>query len=301
MNIPTAIPTAAQRLTEELAAFAQQADQFLDASTIRYRPQDDDGVFILGWHDYSWGPLDDQQRQLQRQLLEAWPPLLERLRLLLAADPSATHKRLDELTSSSPAGWTGPTPSTGPSRQPSPRPNSASVPSSPAALSLLGSLGHDTGATIVVPDTNVLVRSPELARYAQVLGTTDYTVVLVAPVLAELDLLKTGRSNQAVRERARKVSERIKEWRRRGPLHRGVKVQHQVLVRAEAREPSFQATLSWLDATVTDDRIIAATLELQRRHPTDRLVLLTGDVNLLAKADVAGLPTADTPDPDLGE
>lgn len=41
-------------------------------------------------------------------------------------------------------------------------------------------------------------------------------------------------------------------------------------------------------------------LELQRRHPTDRVVLLTGDVNLLAKADTAGIPTADTrtlPDP----
>jgi predicted ribonuclease YlaK len=86
-----------------------------------------------------------------------------------------------------------------------------------------------------------------------------------------------------VRERARKVSERIKEWRRRGPLARGVKVEGQVAVRAEACEPSFQATLSWLDATVVDDRIIAAALELQRRRPTDRVVLLTGDVNLLAQ------------------
>jgi hypothetical protein len=97
VTIPAAIPTAAQRLTEDLAAFAEQADRFLEASTIRYRPQDDDGVFILGWHDYSWGPLDDAQRQLQRRLLEMWPPLLERLLLLLAADPSTTHKRLDEV------------------------------------------------------------------------------------------------------------------------------------------------------------------------------------------------------------
>jgi PIN domain len=301
VTVPAAIPTAAQRLTEELTAFTEEADRFLAASTIRYRPQDDDGVFILGWHDYSWGPLDDSQRQFQRQLLEAWPPLLERLRLLLAADPSATHKRLDELDEFV-TSWLD-------------RPGSfdwtipATIPEAKqrfhaelgCCFELLGSLGQDSGATIVVPDTNVLVRSPDLARYAEVLGTTSYSVVLVAPVLAELDMLKTGRSNPAVRERARKVSERIKEWRRRGPLHRGVKVQGQVLVRAEAREPGFQTTLSWLDATVTDDRIIAAALELQRRHPTDRVVLLTGDVNLLAKADVAGLPTTDTPDPDPAE
>ena len=81
-------------------------------------------------------------------------------------------------------------------------------------------------------------------------------------------------------------------------LHRGVKVQGQVAVRTEGREPNLGASLSWLDPTVADDRIIACVLELQHRHPTARVVLLTGDVNLLAKADLAGIPTADTPDPD---
>jgi hypothetical protein len=45
------------------------------------------------------------------------------------------------------------------------------------------------------------------------------------PVLAELDALKVGHSSPEVREKARKFSGRIKEWRRRGELHRGVKVQ----------------------------------------------------------------------------
>jgi hypothetical protein len=157
-------------------------------------------------------------------------------------------------------------------------------------LELLGSLGQQADATIVVPDTNVLVRSPDIGRYHQVLGTASYTVVLVAPVLAELDALKTGRASPSVRDRARGFSNRIKEWRRRGQLHVGVKVEGQVVVRAEGREPNMQATLSWLDPTVVDDRIIACTLELQRRRPTDLVVLLTGDVNLLAKADMAGIP-----------
>src|SRR4029450_6698115 len=157
-------------------------------------------------------------------------------------------------------------------------------------LELLGSLGQQADATIVVPDTNVLVRSPDIGRYHQVLGTASYTVVLVAPVLAELDALKTGRASPSVRDRARGFSNRIKEWRRRGQLHVGVKVEGQVVVRAEGREPSREATLSWLHPTVVDDRIIACTLELQRRRPTDLVVLLTGDVNLLAKADLAGLP-----------
>jgi hypothetical protein len=52
-------------------------------------------------------------------------------------------------------------------------------------LELLGSLRRDTGAIIVVPSS--LGPQPDVIRYAQVLGRTSYTVVLVAPVLAELD------------------------------------------------------------------------------------------------------------------
>jgi hypothetical protein len=296
------IRTVVQRLTEELIAFSGQVDEFLDISTIDYQPQDTrGGVFIVGWHDYRWGALDDHGRQLQRALLDAWPPLMERLRLLLTTDPSPTQERLDKLNQFV-TDWLD-------------RPDKfdftipATIPEAKQhfheefrlCLELLGSLGQQADATIVVPDTNVLVRSPDIGRYHQVLGTASYTVVLVAPVLAELDALKTGRASPSVRDRARGFSNRIKEWRRRGQLHVGVKVEGQVVVRAEGREPNMQATLSWLDPTVVDDRIIACTLELQRRRPTDLVVLLTGDVNLLAKADMAGIPTADTPDPDPDE
>jgi PIN domain len=299
MTTPAPIPTAVQRLIEELSAFAGEVDQLLDASTIDFKQQDTQGgVVFAGWHDYQWGVLDDHGRRLRRVLLEAWPPLMERVRLLLAADPSLVQKRLDKLNQFV-TGWLD-RPGTFDSTIP------ATIPEAKKrfhegftpCLDLLGSLGQQTGATIVVPDTNVLVRSPEIGRYRQVLGADDYTVVLVAPVLAELDVLKTGRASPSVRDKARGFSNRIKEWRRRGPLHLGVTVEGKVIVRAEGREPNLQASLSWLDPTVVDDRIIACTLELQRGHPADRVVLLTGDVNLLAKADMAGIPTADTPDPD---
>jgi hypothetical protein len=293
------IPSAAERLIQQLAAFADQVEAFLEASTIQYCPEDPDSVVIQLWHDYRWGPLDDSGRRLQRQLLETWRPLMERVRLLLAADPSATRQRLDELDAfmtrwlDRPDGEFDFTiPKSIPEAQDQFRVELA------RCFELLESLGQSTGATTIVPDTNVLIRSPDVARYEQVLGVSAYTVVLVPPVLAELDALKLGRISPEVREKARKVSERIKEWRRRGELHRGVKVQGQVVVRTEGREPKVDASLSWLDPTVVDDRIIACLLELQRRHPTDRVVLLTGDVNLLAKADMAGIPTADTPDPD---
>jgi PIN domain len=293
------IPSAAEQLSRQLASFAQQVEAFLEASTIQYRPEDPDSIVIQLWHDYRWGPLDNLGQQLQRRLLETWGPLMERIRLLLGGDPSATQQRLDDVNAFVTRWLDRPTgefdftiPKSIPEAKERFRAELA------PCFELLDSLGQSAGATTVVPDTNVLIRSPDVAGYDRVLGVTAYTVVLIPPVLAELDALKVGRISPEVREKARKFSERIKEWRRRGELHRGVKVQGQVAVRTEGREPKVGASLSWLDPTVVDDRIIACVLEVQRRHPTDRVVLLTGDVNLLAKADMAGVPTADTPDPD---
>ena len=298
-SVGPSIPSAAEQLIQELAAFSDQVEAFLDASTIQYHPEDPDSIVIQLWHDYRWGPLDNPGQQLQRQLLETWRPLVERVRLLLASDPSATQQQLNELDAFVIRWLDRPTgefdftiPTSIPEAKEQFRTELA------PCFELLDSLGQSAGTTVVVPDTNVLIRSPDVARYDRVLGVSAYTVVLIPPVLAELDALKVGRISPEVGEKARKFSERIKEWRRRGELHRVVKMQGQVAIRTEGREPNLRASLSWLDPTVADDRIIACLLELQRRHPTARIVLLTGDVNLLAKADLAGIPTADTPDPD---
>ena len=91
---------------------------------------------------------------------------------------------------------------------------------------------------------------------------------------------------------------RIKGWRGQGRLADGVRVQGDVFVRVEAQEPNFERTLSWLDPDVEDDRIIASVLEVQRQCPGDSVVLLSGDSIMLAKTDLANIPTTDTPDPD---
>jgi hypothetical protein len=96
LSAPT-IPSAAEQLLQELALFSDQVEAFLEASTIQYCPEDPDSIVIQLWHDYQWGPLDNRGQQLQRQLLETWRPLMERVRLLLVSDPSATQQRLNEL------------------------------------------------------------------------------------------------------------------------------------------------------------------------------------------------------------
>ena len=52
-------------------------------------------------------------------------------------------------------------------------------------------------------------------------------------------------------------------------------------------------TLTWLDKENRDDRIIASVLEVQSSYPTARVVLITGDVNLSNKADLARIETSE--------
>ena len=55
----------------------------------------------------------------------------------------------------------------------------------------------------------------------------------------------------------------------------------------------MENTLSWLDENIRDDRIIASVLEVQSTQPNARVVLVTGDINLSNKADVAQIETAE--------
>ena len=76
-------------------------------------------------------------------------------------------------------------------------------------------------------------------------------------------------------------------------MDRGVTVDHSITVRACHCEPNMGRTLSRLDAIVQDNRSIASVIELQVEQPSARIVLVTGNINLQNKADVALIETAE--------
>ncbi len=75
----------------------------------------------------------------------------------------------------------------------------------------------------------------------------------------------------------------------------GVTIDRTISVVAIAEEPNVRSTLSWLDPDNSDDRIIAGVLEVQVRHPGDRVILVSGDVNLQNKADAAAIEILEPP------
>ncbi len=147
----------------------------------------------------------------------------------------------------------------------------------------------------LVPDTNSLIRNPDLASYARTAPASTFVVHLLPTVLSELDELKDRGRTDDLRKQAQAVIRRLKGLRDRGNLATGVNLTKAITVRADAREVDVRAVLDWLDPSVPDDRILAAALRLQSDNPAGHVVLVTSDLNLQNKADAVGLPYMERP------
>ena len=177
------------------------------------------------------------------------------------------------------------------------------------------------GQVLVVPDTNVLIDFPELGRYHLRLPMT--TVVFTPTVIKELEdhkrrLPKNAKDLQDVSRwmNAKAVIRTLKQCGDVGNILRGVRLTDRVSVMALASEPkrenlpvydgisiALPTTLppepkrmgfpDWLDLDVPDDRFIASALEVRREHPKAKILVLSGDFNVLTKARQAQVPAFD--------
>ncbi len=155
-------------------------------------------------------------------------------------------------------------------------------------------LNSDREDVVLVPDTNALIlgRAMETWRFD---GIRRFELCLVPTVLEELDKLKLDR-NEDVRSKAKKIIAQLKEFRRRGPLTRGVSVvTGQVTLRSMAIEPDVASSLPWLNVEHADDRFLASVVEVMRVNPRSAVILVTHDINLQNKAEFAELPFMEPP------
>ena len=66
---------------------------------------------------------------------------------------------------------------------------------------------------------------------------------------------------------------------------------------AVATKPSKDSFLSWFDSSSNDDRILASIFEVMRSRPRLAVILVTRDINLQNKADMALIPFVEPPEP----
>ncbi|MCG3134077.1 MAG: hypothetical protein HMLKMBBP_01363 [Planctomycetes bacterium] len=155
--------------------------------------------------------------------------------------------------------------------------------------------GTSPPKVIAAPDTNALTDQPDVASYRSVLGCDSFEVVLLPTILGELDELKV-RARPEYQPRVKDAIRRLKGWETQGDWLRGVTIDGTISLRAEAREPNFDETVSWLDPTNNDDRFLAGVLELQRSEPNSCVVVVSSDLNLRNKAAALSLPRVVPPE-----
>ena len=146
---------------------------------------------------------------------------------------------------------------------------------------------------IIIPDTNALIQEPDPKSYKTLTASEKLTIIFLPTVLSELDELKIKSSNPNFQKKVKSVITRLKGYRQQGNLIDGVMVEKTIKLKMVASEPNFERTLSWLVRENNDDRIIASALEIQRDNPSSAVCLVTSDINLQNKTEMARLSYID--------
>lgn len=149
---------------------------------------------------------------------------------------------------------------------------------------------------ILVVDTNALYSNIELENWHFEMFE-KFEIVITPSVLKDLDKHKIEHRNENVRAKALKLIKKIKEYRRRGKLTEGVSIVNgKINLRTIAKEPNFNNTLKWLDSKNEDDKLIAEFLEIMRSNGDRPVILITEDINLQNKCEMADLPFMEPPE-----
>ncbi len=285
------MPGTASRLRSDLKSLTQRLADLVRGIPTKWRDRHSGGVIFVA-PEYYWGEPSDEQRQEQLEIKREYEEWFEAFKSVFANAPADLGRRIDEADRGMRmwielhSNW---------SLERDPDSNEVHMRGDADRFVKLLAIIEAGGPAepILVPDTNALISHPDPVHYGTIVEGDSFVFLLLPTVLAELDMLKNSHRNHDFREKVKKAITRIKGWRNQGSLRRGVTVNRAITIRAVAVEPDMQNTLTWLDKDNRDDRIIAAVIEVQSAQPTARLVLVTSDINLSNKADVARIETVE--------
>jgi len=281
-----------QQLSEELDEIKTVFRSFLEGVTIkRFMNDPYSNVFIL-IHEFFYNTdITNDQKKKQIELLQKYTQWEEHFDLLTRNLPKEITKEIDtckktikeliELKS----GW-----GTKATIEENIVINEQSINKLQSILSLVTKEEN----IVLVPDTNALIIDSDFGDYKKIEKGT-FTILLNPTVLSELDKLKINHRDEGFRTKIDSIIRKIKGLRSQGSLLNGVIVNQTITIRMSAKEPDFAHTLSWLYQNNNDDRIIAFTLECLRNNPAQKIILVTADINLQNKAEMAKLPYSEPP------
>jgi hypothetical protein len=280
--------TFVEHLTIELNKVRQTMFELLDNSRIKFWKDDPfSNVVIIAPTQYWDTPIETEQI-LQIKIKKSYAQWFEIFKLFTENSPEVSKKKIDQIDKFI-NNWIE-------------KKSDWGIPNTIAeakekfetqieffydTLKLYSNTGNKE--IIIVPDTNALIQEPDPKSYKLISGFENLTIVFLPTVLSELDELKIKSSNPDFQKKVKSVIKRLKGYRNQGSLIEGVLIEKTIYLKMIASEPNFGKTLSWLDENNNDDRIIASALEIQRDNPSSAVCLVTSDINLQNKAEMARL------------
>ena len=279
------VNTTVKKIRSALQNITNQLTVLIKDVPVKHLDRFGDGLVIVA-PEYYWGERTPKQTNAQIKLKKKYDTISEILSLIFSKAPQDVSGRLEQADKrfrmwlQLESNW-----SISDNRQENERKLREDVKELEQLLDILEA--SKISDLILIADTNSLLVSADPAKYRSVVDEQSFVFLLLPTVLRELDELKILNRNPDVRERSKTIIRRIKGWRTQGSLLSGITVDKTITIQTVANEPSMDSTLSWLDQSNLDDRIVASVLEIQANYPTARVILVTGDINLQNKAEAA--------------
>lgn len=284
--------TFVEHLTIELDKVKQTMFELLDNSRIKFRRDDPYSNVVLIAPTKYWDTPTEKEQIIQIKLKKLYTQWFEIFKLFTENSPDVSKHKIEQ-TNKFVNNWIE-------------KKSDWGIPNTTAeaktkfeieleffyeTLKLYSNSGNKE--IIMVPDTNALIQEPDPKSYKVISGFENITIIFLPTVLSELDELKIKSSNPDFQKKVKSVIKRLKGYRHQGNLIDGVVVEKSIYLKMIASEPNFEKTISWLDENNNDDRIIASALEIQRENPSSAVCLVTSDINLQNKAEMARLSYKD--------
>ncbi len=282
------------QLEEEFVQLKSLMNNLIEISPIVEFHNDPSSRIVFILPEFEWGEVDEQQTLLQMRLLTGFTNWFEKFYLLFNSAPKDIIQQIENIQSfintwvQKESNWDLPSSNE--------RAKVVFEEKTKKIFELINLLKDPHSSHIIlILDTNSLISEPDFSRYLTLVNQEKITIVLVPTVLAELDKLKIVHRDAEFRKRIGSIINRIKGLRNQGSLLDGVIVHKIILIKMVATEPVFEKTLHWLNHDNLDDRIIASALEIQVANPSDVVILVSSDINLQNKAEMANIPYLEPP------
>lgn len=147
---------------------------------------------------------------------------------------------------------------------------------------------------VVFLDTMIYLhyRDVEEADWPLVLGTDEVRIIVPRVIQAELNKHKDSHTKSSIKNRARRIIQRLETWDQKSPA----KLRPGVTIELYYDRPKFELSEYDLDSGSNDDVLLATALDFKQRNPGREVMVITHDASVRLMGRRLGLEVFELPE-----